>query len=121
MGRVSRSRVWLAAAVLGALCLCAGAHARQARTDVAGAPLSQGPYRVGERLTYTVSFSNFPTAAHRHRTASAADSQTLTLVTRNKESAPFLPCLTSSQIKPVRDKRPGAFRLHARRAPSFQR
>jgi hypothetical protein len=32
--------------------------------DTAGAPLSQAPYRVGERLTYTVSFSNFPTAAH---------------------------------------------------------
>ena len=31
-----------------------------------GAPLafSQSPYRVGERLTYNVSFSNFPSAAH---------------------------------------------------------
>lgn len=27
-------------------------------------PFSAAPYRVGERLTYTVSFSNFPTAAH---------------------------------------------------------
>ena len=27
-------------------------------------PLSQSPYRVGERLTYNVSFSNFPSAAH---------------------------------------------------------
>jgi hypothetical protein len=26
--------------------------------------LSQSPYRVGERLTYNVSFSNFPSAAH---------------------------------------------------------
>jgi hypothetical protein len=32
--------------------------------DVAGAPFSPIPYRVGERLTYTVAFSNFPTAAH---------------------------------------------------------
>ncbi len=31
-----------------------------------GAPpaISQSPYRVGERLTYNVSFSNFPSAAH---------------------------------------------------------
>jgi Protein of unknown function (DUF3108) len=31
-----------------------------------GAPLafSQAPYRVGERLTYNVSFANFPSAAH---------------------------------------------------------
>ena len=27
-------------------------------------PFSQSPYRVGERLTYSVSFSNFPSAAH---------------------------------------------------------
>ena len=27
-------------------------------------PLSQSPYRVGERLTYNVAFSNFPSAAH---------------------------------------------------------
>ena len=27
-------------------------------------PFSQTPYRVGERLTYNVSFSNFPSAAH---------------------------------------------------------
>jgi hypothetical protein len=26
--------------------------------------LAQSPYRVGERLTYNVSFSNFPSAAH---------------------------------------------------------
>lgn len=62
MGRVSRSRVWLAAA-FAALCLCAAAWG-QGRTDATNAPLSQAPYRVGERLTYTVAFSNFPTAAH---------------------------------------------------------
>ena len=27
-------------------------------------PFSQSPYRVGERLTYNVSYSNFPSAAH---------------------------------------------------------
>jgi hypothetical protein len=27
-------------------------------------PFSQSPYRIGERLTYNVSFSNFPSAAH---------------------------------------------------------
>lgn len=32
--------------------------------DAAGAPVSPAPYRAGERLTYTVAFSNFPTAAH---------------------------------------------------------
>jgi hypothetical protein len=60
--RVSRAKVWLAAA-LAALCLCA-AVSGQGRADATNAPFSQAPYRVGERLTYTVSFSNFPTAAH---------------------------------------------------------
>lgn len=45
------------------MCVCAAASG-QARTDTTNAPLSQAPYRVGERLTYTVAFSNFPTAAH---------------------------------------------------------
>lgn len=56
-------RVWLTAA-LAALCLCAAALGQQNRIDVTRAPFSPTPYRVGERLTYTVSFSNFPTAAH---------------------------------------------------------
>jgi hypothetical protein len=43
--------------------MCAAASG-QVRTDIASAPLSQAPYRVGERLTYTVSFSSFPAAAH---------------------------------------------------------
>lgn len=51
------------AAALAALCLCAAAFA-QTRTDVGASPFSDAPYRVGERLTYTVAFSNFPTAAH---------------------------------------------------------
>jgi hypothetical protein len=62
LGRVSSLRVWLAA-TCAALCLCAAASG-QGRTDATNAPLSQAPYRVGERLTYTVAFSNFPTAAH---------------------------------------------------------
>jgi hypothetical protein len=36
----------------------------QERDGVAPPAFSQSPYRVGERLTYNVSFSNFPSAAH---------------------------------------------------------
>jgi hypothetical protein len=36
----------------------------QRRETVASLPLSRAPYQAGERLTYNVSFSNFPTAAH---------------------------------------------------------
>lgn len=36
----------------------------QSKGDVASLPFSQTPYRVGERLTYNVSFSNFISAAH---------------------------------------------------------
>jgi hypothetical protein len=46
-----------------ALCLCAAALA-QGRVDAGASPFSAAPYRVGEHLTYTVAFSNFPTAAH---------------------------------------------------------
>ncbi|MET0625689.1 MAG: DUF3108 domain-containing protein [Pyrinomonadaceae bacterium] len=63
MGRGSRAKILLTAA-LAALCLCAAARGQQARTDINASPFSQTPYAVGERLTYTVSFSNFPTAAH---------------------------------------------------------
>jgi hypothetical protein len=51
------------AAALAALALCASAAA-QTRADVSGGPFNAAPYRVGEHLTYTVSFSNFPVAAH---------------------------------------------------------
>lgn len=51
------------AAVVAVLCLCAAALA-QGRSDVGASPFNPAPYRVGEQLTYTVSFSNFPTAAH---------------------------------------------------------
>jgi hypothetical protein len=50
---------------LAALTLCASAAAQQGRgSDVSAGPFNAASYRVGERLTYTVSFSNFPVAAH---------------------------------------------------------
>ena len=36
----------------------------QRKSDVVSIPFSQAPYRVGERLTFNVSFSNFISAAH---------------------------------------------------------
>lgn len=36
----------------------------QTKGDVVSLPFSSAPYRVGERLTYNVSFSNFVSAAH---------------------------------------------------------
>ncbi len=36
----------------------------QSQNDVANLDVSSAPYRVGERLSYNVSFSNFLTAAH---------------------------------------------------------
>jgi hypothetical protein len=47
--------------VLGALALPSSA---QHTDDLASQPFSPAPYRVGERLTYNVSFSNFISAAH---------------------------------------------------------
>ncbi len=38
--------------------------AAQSQSDLGSPPLSPAPYRVGERLTYNVSFSNFISAAH---------------------------------------------------------
>ena len=51
---------------LALLAFCAAARAQQARggSDVSASPFNAAPYRVGERLTYTVSFSNFAVAAH---------------------------------------------------------
>jgi hypothetical protein len=58
-------RLKLAAAclllVLGAFALPFSA---QQTDDLASQPFSPGPYKVGERLTYNVSFSNFISAAH---------------------------------------------------------
>ena len=51
--------------LLASLALAASAaFGQQASTGVANAPASAPPYRVGERLGYTVSFSNFTSAAH---------------------------------------------------------
>ncbi|MGB8510901.1 MAG: DUF3108 domain-containing protein, partial [Pyrinomonadaceae bacterium] len=36
----------------------------QSRNAVTSSPFSSDPYQVGERLSYNVSFSSFPTAAH---------------------------------------------------------
>lgn len=36
----------------------------QSKSDVSSVPFSAAPYRVGERLTFNVSFSNFISAAH---------------------------------------------------------
>lgn len=63
LGRGSRAKILLTAAV-AALCLCTAARGQQARVDVNASPFSQAPYAVGERLTYTVAFSNFQAAAH---------------------------------------------------------
>src|SRR3954471_3724749 len=65
LGRSVKLKRVLAAA-LPALTLCASAMAQQGRggSDVSASPFNDAPYRVGEHLTYTVSFSNFPVAAH---------------------------------------------------------
>ena len=66
-GAGRRARLGLAitlAATLAALCLCAASGRAQAPGDASASPFNAAPYRVGEHLTYTVSFSNFPTAAH---------------------------------------------------------
>lgn len=47
--------------ILGAFALPSSA---QQTDDLASQPFSPGPYRVGERLTYNISFSNFISAAH---------------------------------------------------------
>jgi hypothetical protein len=49
------------ALVLGAFALPSSA---QSTTDVVSQPFSPAPYKVGERLTFNVSFSNFISAAH---------------------------------------------------------
>ncbi len=49
------------ALVLGAFVFSSSA---QQTSQAASEPLSPAPYRVGERLTYNVSFSNFVSAAH---------------------------------------------------------
>ena len=53
--------LFVIALVLGAFVLPSSA---QSTSDVPSQPVSPGPYRVGERLTFSVSFSNFVSAAH---------------------------------------------------------
>jgi hypothetical protein len=60
-----RRRLATTFAALFLFLTCAWADAAaQISSDVSGNPFSPAPYRVGERLSYNVSFSNFPTAAH---------------------------------------------------------
>ncbi|HVF45691.1 MAG TPA: DUF3108 domain-containing protein [Pyrinomonadaceae bacterium] len=65
MGLSLKTKRVLAAALVALSC-CASASARQGRAvnDVSAGPFNPAPYRVGEHLTYTVSFSNFAVAAH---------------------------------------------------------
>lgn len=65
LGRSLKSKRVLAAALVALFC-CASAAAQQGRAvnDAAAGPFNPAPYRVGEHLTYTVSFSNFAVAAH---------------------------------------------------------
>src|SRR6267378_4728337 len=53
--------LFVIALVFGAFVLPSSA---QSTSDVGSQPFSPGPYRVGERLTFNVSFSNFISAAH---------------------------------------------------------
>ncbi len=53
--------LFVIAVVLGAFALPISA---QSTTDVVSQPFSPAPYKVGERLTFNVSFSNFISAAH---------------------------------------------------------
>lgn len=53
--------LFVIALVLGAFALPSSA---QNTTDVVSQPFSPAPYKVGERLTFNVSFSNFISAAH---------------------------------------------------------
>ena len=53
--------LFVIALVLGAFVLPSSA---QSASDVVSQQFSRGPYRVGERLTFNVSFSNFISAAH---------------------------------------------------------
>jgi len=62
--RLKLATVWhlfVIALVLGAFALPSFA---QNTTDVVSQPFSPAPYKVGERLTFNISFSNFISAAH---------------------------------------------------------
>ena len=50
--------------LLASLALALAASAQQPPAASADAPVSAAPYRVGEKLSYSVSYSNFSSAAH---------------------------------------------------------
>lgn len=62
--RSPRGLMRLLAAALATLFFCAAALSQTPATDVGASPFNAAPYAVGEHLTYTVSFSNFTSAAH---------------------------------------------------------
>lgn len=64
LGRSLKSKRVLAAALAALLCCASAAAQGRAVNDVSAGPFNPAPYRVGEHLTYTVSFSNFAVAAH---------------------------------------------------------
>lgn len=61
-----KQRLKLAAVCSSLLLVLAltGSVSAQSKGDITSLPFSTAPYRVGERLTYNVSFSNFISAAH---------------------------------------------------------
>ncbi|HZT59409.1 MAG TPA: DUF3108 domain-containing protein [Pyrinomonadaceae bacterium] len=62
--RSPRGLARILAAALVSLFFCAAALAQTSAADVGASPFNAAPYAVGEHLTYTVSFSNFTSAAH---------------------------------------------------------
>ena len=61
MNQRLKPALWILLLLLPALNLSAYG---QRKGDLASLPFSPAPYRIGERLTYDVSFSNFISAAH---------------------------------------------------------
>ncbi len=59
--KLAARSLFVIAALIGVLGLTSYA---QSTSSIVVQPFSPAPYRVGERLTYNVSFSNFNTAAH---------------------------------------------------------
>ena len=60
----SKQRLLLGCAGFMTLLLLCVPVLTQSDNGAVATPISAPSYRVGERLTYNVSFSNFPTAAH---------------------------------------------------------
>jgi len=62
--RSPRGLMWILAASLASFFFCAAALSQTSAPDAGASPFNAAPYAVGEHLTYTVSFSNFTSAAH---------------------------------------------------------